>query len=148
MKIREKIRWIALGGLAFWLPVIILSAIFHDKTSWVSLNAGSLLGLTALGVLSWMRKSPASRWAWVLAGVYIFGPASTTVAGAFAGAILPSLSSPGYLIFDIVICLLPPLTAWLSLYNGMFVSVFPATVVLVLLAAHGRTSRGTHRALT
>jgi len=138
MKIRDKMCWSALGGLAFWLPVIILSAIFHDKTSWVRLNAGSLLGLTALGVLGWTRKSPVPRWSWVLAGVYILGPVSMTVANAFAGAILPSLSSPGYLIFDIVICLLPPLTPWLSLYDGMFVSVLPATVVLVLLAAHGR----------
>ena len=100
-----------------------------------------LVGATALGVLSGRRKRLASRWAWVLAGVYILGPVSITVANAFSGGILPSLSNPGYLVFVIAVCLLPPLTLWLSLYNGMILSVLAATLVLVLLAARGREMR-------
>lgn len=140
-KIRDRIYLIAMGGLAFWTPVIILSVIFGENTSWVWLNVASFSGLIVLGLFSWIRKSPPSRWIWILAGIYILGPVSIILASAFAGGIPPSLSTPGYLIFEIVVCLLPPLTLWMSLNDGMFLSVIAATLVLGLLAAFGRGAR-------
>ena len=140
-KIRDRIYWIAMGGLAFWVPVIVLYATFHENTSWVWLNVSSFSGLISLGLLSWMRKSSPSRWIWILAGIYILGPVSMIIGSAFAGGIPPSFSRPGDLVFAIVICLLPPLTLWLSLYNGMFLSVVAVTLVLGLLAAFKGESR-------
>lgn len=144
MKIRDKMYWIGLGGLAFWVPVIILSAIFHENTSWVWVNVGSVSGLIVLGLVSRMRKSPPSRWIWILAGVYILGPASMMIASAFAGGIPPSFDRPGALISAIVVCLLPPFTLWLSFDNGMILSVLAATIVLGLLAVFGPES-GSHK---
>jgi len=132
--------WIAMGGLAFWLPAIVQYVISGENTNWVWLNVGSLSGLVVLELISRIRRTPTSRWIWVLAGVYILGPVSILTASAFSGGVPPSFSTPGTLLFDIAVCLIPPLTLWLSIMNGMFFSVFIATVVLGLLATFGPES--------
>jgi hypothetical protein len=141
MTIRDKACWIAMGGFAFWAPPITLYASFHENTNWVWLNVGSMAGLALLSLVSRIRKSRSPNWLWMLAGVYILGPVSMIIGASFAGGILPSLSRPGDLIFEIVLCLLPPLTLWLSLYNGMFLSVFVATIILGVLATLRHKSR-------
>ena len=118
----------------FWIPPIILSAIFRENVRWLWLNIGSMSALIALSLVSLTGRSPASRWVWILAGIYVFGPLSMIIASAFAGANPPSFSTPGSFIFDAVICLLPPTTLWLSFYDGMILSVLPVTIVLGLLA--------------
>jgi hypothetical protein len=44
--------WIAMGGLAFWLPAIVQYVISGENTNWVSLNVGSLSGLVVLELIS------------------------------------------------------------------------------------------------
>jgi hypothetical protein len=59
-----RLKWIVLGGLAFWLPYIIQFAVFRLENIWL-LNAGSLGGLVALGFVGILRHDFSPRWGWV-----------------------------------------------------------------------------------
>jgi len=134
--------WSALGGIVFWLPYILLSAIFRiflsfiflEDASLVWLNAASSFGLTMLCLISW-RKRRTSVWLWELAGVYTLGSFAMLSASAISGH---PLGGPGFWLV-LLFCVFPPLTLWLSLLWGMIPSVLIATVVLALLAAFGRS---------
>jgi hypothetical protein len=133
MKIGDRTYWIIMGGLTFWFPAIVLSAIFRENVSVLWLNVDSLMGLVVFGLMSWIRGRCALNWIWVLAGVHIFGPICILTASAFSGGIVPSWKAPGYLLFEVVVCLIPPMTLWMSLMSGMIVSVLIVTFVLYFL---------------
>jgi hypothetical protein len=50
MKTKGPLYFVVAGGLAFWLPAIVLSAIFHENLSLLLLNVASPLGLVVLAV--------------------------------------------------------------------------------------------------
>lgn len=135
-----KGRWycIVVGGVAFWLPAIVLHAIFHEDTRVLWLNVVPLLGLIALALIDWISLKRVLRWNRVLAGVYILGPISMSTASAFSLGQPPSLRSPTVLLIDILICLFPPITIWLSLLNGMILSVLAASIALPIFAIFER----------
>jgi len=143
-QVRNKLYWIVLGGFAFWLPAILVSAvcaIFHEE-SILWLNVAPLLGLIALGLVVWIRDRKPPKWGWVLAGVYILGPAAILAAALLSGGHPPD-SPVAYLIF-ILLCLFPPMTLYLSLMNVTFFSVLAATVaaLFLILVAQIRTGAG------
>lgn len=132
---RSAVFWIAAGGLAFWLPVIVLSGVFRQNVSFVALNLTAVAGLALLGVARRVRNRPPPSWGWVLAGVYIFGPASIVVASVSTGFPSP----PGHLADWLrlgVLCLFPPSTLWLATLDGMIYSVVIVSVVLGLRVAY------------
>jgi hypothetical protein len=141
-QVRNKLYWIVLGGFAFWLPAIVLSAILRDQVSILMLNMAPLLGLIAFALVVWIRDKKAPKWGWVLAGVYIFGPAAILTAALLSGGHPPD-SPVAYLIF-ILLCLFPPMTLYLSLMNVTFFSVLAATVaaLFLILVAQIRTGAG------
>jgi hypothetical protein len=53
MLISMKGRWysIVVGGVSFWLPAMVLAAIFHESVSVLWLNIIPLLGLFALALI-------------------------------------------------------------------------------------------------
>ena len=130
---RQKLFWIVVGGLAFWLPTVVLSAIYRWSVSTVALNLASLTGTAVVGLITWVTVKRMPRWGWVLAGVYILGPTAMLVASAFA-RILPTTNLPGDWIWRVMFCLLPPMTLWMATLNGMIFSVLLVTIALPLLA--------------
>ena len=130
---RQKLYWIAVGGFAFWLPAVLLSAMYRWNVSTVALNVASLLGTALVGVVTWVTVRRKPKWGMVLAGVYILGPAAMLVTSAFA-RIPPTTNLPGDWIWRVMFCLLPPMTLWMATLNGMIFSVLLATIVLPLLA--------------
>ena len=132
---------ILMGGLAFWLPVVTVSAIYRDSLGLWMQNVAPLLGLTALALIDWTRKERAGRWNWALARVYMLGPISMMIEGWSSGATAPWKGSWGSVLFVFVICLLPPMTLWLSALDGQIFSVLAASAVLPLLAILDRRSR-------
>src|ERR1039458_7008102 len=130
---RQKLFWIVMGGLAFWLPTVVLSAIYRWSVSTVALNLASLTGTAVVGLMTWVTVKRMPRWGWVLAGVYILGPTAMLVASAFA-RILPTTNLPGDWIWRVMFCLLPPMTLWMATLNGMIFSVLLVTIALPLLA--------------
>jgi hypothetical protein len=130
---KQKLYWIAVGGLAFWLPAVLLSAMYRWNVSALALNVVSLAGTALLGLITWVTVRKLPRWGWVLAGVYIFGPTAILVASAFA-RMAPTTSLPGDWIWRVMFCLLPPMTLWLASLNGMIFSVLLVTMALPLLA--------------
>jgi hypothetical protein len=135
-----KGRWycIVVGGVAFWFPAIVFVAIFHENTSVLWLNVIPFLGLIALALLDWISLKRVLRWNWVLAGVYILGPISMLAPLVFFGGQPPSSSRPRDLLIEILVCLFPPFTIWLSLLNGMIFSVLAATIALPIFAIFER----------
>jgi hypothetical protein len=129
----KRLTWIIVGGTGFWVPPILLSAIFRWKVSALALNSSSLAGLVLIVLTIVVKRNLTPMWGWVLAGVYMLGPASILIASSFA-RIPPSKSLPGDWVLDILFCLLPPMTLWMATLNGMIYSVLIGTVALLLLA--------------
>jgi hypothetical protein len=125
-----------------WLPALVLAAVFHESVSVLWSNIVSLLGLVGFVIVNWVYCKRAIGWNWVLAGVYIIGPISLMTIAVFTGA--TPLSERGErLLFDAVVCLLPPMTAWLSLLSGQLFSVLAVTFVLpILQVIRGRYGAG------
>src|SRR5271156_2843075 len=105
---RSKIYWIAVGGCAFWLPALILFAAYPRSISPVALNLASLTGLALLGLASLAIHKDKPRWGWVLAGVYILGPAAMFLTSTLDRTPSPT-SLPGDWIWLLTFCLLPPM---------------------------------------
>src|ERR1700754_3251877 len=114
----NKLYWIAVGGLSFWLPAILVGAALHQNVNAVLLNIVSLAGVILLGLASWMCTKHFPKWGWVLAGIYILGPVSMLAPLAFARIPSSPAGSGGTLIL-VLLCLFPPTTLWFSLLNGM-----------------------------
>jgi hypothetical protein len=138
---RSRLYWIALGGLSFWLPAVAVSIALHENVNLWILNAVPLAGVTLLGVASWIGTKQPPEWGWILAGIYILGPVSMLAPSEFLHT--PSSPNvPGENIWLLFFCLLPPMTLWLALLNGMIFSVLIATVIL--LAAYLRARGSLH----
>jgi len=132
---KNKLYWIAVGGLSFWLPAILVAAALHQDVNAIVLNVVSLAGLILLGTVSWIYTKHLPKWGWVLAGIYILGPVSMLAPLAFAKVPHSPSNSGGTLIL-VLLCLFPPTTLWFSLLNWMIFSVLIATVALAFLAVY------------
>jgi hypothetical protein len=129
---QNRLYWIAVGGFAFWLPVILLSAINPWNVSVLALNSASLTGLVVTSLATRIMRRLTPRWGWILAGVYIFGPTAIFIAASFS--LTPHSRSLREWIWLILFCLFPPMTLWLATLDGMIFSVLFATIVLPILA--------------
>ena len=72
---RERLYWIALGAICFWLPSVV-SVVLVPMGLW-GLRTAIILplaGIASLCVASWISTKNAPRWGWILAGIYILGP--------------------------------------------------------------------------
>jgi len=134
---KQRLRWIVLGGLAFWVPALMLTAIYRWNVGVVALNLGSLTGVAFLGLIGWINGS-IPEWGWVLAGIYILGPAAI-MASSFFDRFSPFVRHAGDWIWFVLFCLFPPMTLWLASLNGMIFSVLIVTVVLPLVAFSRRS---------
>src|SRR5476649_2216051 len=117
---KDRVFWIAIGGLSFWLPAMIVKLVPHQNASAVVsvvvLNAVPLLSLALLGTASWLGMKRSPEWGWVLAGIYIFGPVSMFAPSAFVtNPASPSLPIDRLLV--VLFCLFPPTTLWLATVN-------------------------------
>jgi hypothetical protein len=130
-----KSRWycILVGGLAFWLPAIVLDA-FHEGEALLWRNFTPLLGLTALALIDWIGLKRVLRWNWVLAGIYILGPISILTSAMCSGGTPFWKLGWGGVLAELVFCLFPPATLLLSLYDFTICAVLAASAVLPLLA--------------
>lgn len=71
---KDRLYWIAVGGLSFWLPTMVVAAALHQDLSLWTLNLVPLAGLTVLGWATWVATKQLLQWGWVLTGIYILGP--------------------------------------------------------------------------
>ena len=134
---RNRLYWIVLGGLSFWVPAILISVALHQNVSLWVLNSVPLVGAALLGAASWAGTKHLPKWGWVLAGIYILGPVSMLAPSLLLHA--PAAPNvPGENVWLILFCLFPPMTLWMAVLNGMIFSVLAATVVLPFLAIYNR----------
>jgi thiol:disulfide interchange protein len=132
---KNRLYWIAVGGLSFWLPAMVVAAAFHEDLNLWALNVIPLAGLTLLGAASWIATNHLPKWGWVLAGIYILGPVSMVAPSVFLH-VPSSPNVPGENIWMFLFCVFPPMTLWMAVLNGMIFSVLIATVTLPFLAAY------------
>lgn len=130
--VKQNLYWLVLGGLGFWVPFALLFAIYKSSVSVLALNLLPVAGLALLSSISWIIRKKTPRWGWLLAGVYVFGPVAMLSSAAFT-RISASAGAPGHWIWFVTLCLLPPMTLWLALLNGVILSVLLVTLVLPLL---------------
>ena len=69
--------------MLFWLPAILVAAVYRSSASIAALNVASLTGTGLLPVISWRTHKRMPRWGWALAGVYVLGPTAILVSWAF-----------------------------------------------------------------
>jgi hypothetical protein len=131
---RQDLYSIALGGLAFWAPAVLLSAIYKWDVSTLALNLASVASLALVSLISWIIRKRMPKWGWVLAGVYILGPTAILAASAFSRFPSSSPGLPGDPLRLIVLCLIPPVTLWFATLNGMIFSVLFVTLILPALS--------------
>lgn len=129
---KQNLYWLVLGGLAFWMPFVLLSATHKWTENTLALNLASVAVLALVSLISWVVRKKIPKWGWALAGVYILGPTATFAAWALS-PFSSSASLPADWIWRIAFCLLPPMTLWLALLSGMIFSVLFATLALPLL---------------
>lgn len=124
-------KWMATGGIAFWLPVYFVAEVMGGPLETIILNLAPLAGLA---ILAWMYRKhhgASPNWGWVLAGIYFLGPILLLAPGLIRSAINGTSFKGGWL--DLFM-LLPPMTLWLALLSGTIFAVLTATVVLPVLA--------------
>ena len=75
---RERLYWIALGGICFWLPSAVSVALILGRNVGLwglrTLIILPLVGIASLCAASWIGTKNAPRWGLILAGIYILGP--------------------------------------------------------------------------
>lgn len=130
--VKQNLYWLVLGGLGFWVPFVLLFAIYRSSVSMLALNLLPVAGLALLSLISWIIRKKMPRWGWLLAGVYVFGPVAMLSSAAFT-RISPSAGAPGHWIWFVTLSLIPPMTLWLALLNGVILSVLFVTLALPLL---------------
>jgi len=138
--VKQNLYWLALGGLGFWVPVVLLSATYRWTESILALNLASVMGLALACLISWVIQKKMPKWGWALAGVYILGPSAIFAAWAVS-PFSSSAGLPGDWIWFVTLCLLPPVTLWLALLDGVIFSVLFVTLVLPLLSLLRRTGQ-------
>jgi hypothetical protein len=129
--------WLILGGLAFWLPTILISAIYRWNLSILVLNSAAVAGLGFLGVATRIYTGSTPRWGSMLAGIYVLGPAAMLASSSFS-RVPSTASATGDWLWRILFCLFPPMTLWMATLNGMIFSVLLVSIVLPLLVLFGR----------
>jgi hypothetical protein len=130
------------GGGAFWAPWVLLEALDGWNVGRIPMNLVTLVGLGVLWIATRARRSTIS-WAWVLAGIYVLGPAALLLGASFTS--LPTQPMPGETLLTILFCLFPPMTLWLAGDIGVLPSVL---VVTAALAVNGQPSQFACRGLT
>ena len=121
----ERLRWILLGGICFWLPAVVSVAFILEGNVGVwglrTLIVFPLAGIASLCGASWIGTKSAPRWGWILAGIYVLSPLAM-----FAPVVIFSLRSwphvPGAMTQRILFCLVP-----------MIPSLLIATLLLVAM---------------
>lgn len=73
MRIGNRLYSTAVGGLAYWLPAVLLAAICRQNVSVLWSNILSVLGLVGALTLDWGYFRWTIKLHWALAGVYIDG---------------------------------------------------------------------------
>jgi hypothetical protein len=140
---KNRLYWIALGGLFFWVPVVVADHAFPQiETLWV-LTATPLAGLMLLVAATWLCTKKLPKWGWCLAGIYILGPACMLVLGLLfhnhfsPDGLATSIDLKPALLLT-ALCLFPPTTLWFSMLNGTFFAVLIASSILPFLVVFGQ----------
>jgi len=119
--------------MAFWLPAIALTAVYHSGVSILWQNMTSLFGLTVILIADRLWLKSAMKATWILAGVYILGPISLLICAVLTGTRPFWTMGLKDFLFGVLVCLLPPMTLWLSLLSLQIFSVLAATMALPVL---------------
>jgi hypothetical protein len=125
---RGPVYCMAAGGVAFWLPPILLCAFPGENPNVLWLNLAPLLGLVSLALLDWKCLKWPVMWNWVLVGLYVLGPISILVESSFSGGSSWRIGIGLPLVF-----LLPPMTLLLSFYSAQFFCVLAVTIGLPIV---------------
>jgi hypothetical protein len=124
-----------LGGVAFWLPSIIMHALRGYDFSAPEERALSFIEpLTTLATfvlicLVQRKRATLKRCAlWILLGIWILGPACLFLSATFAGG--GFAKNPAWIDLLVATVFFPVVTPWMSLYDGSFVGLLVTSLIL------------------
>jgi hypothetical protein len=138
----DRIFLVVTGALAFWTPAVVLEVLSNGRFSITAVNV--LPVLSALCVYWLLRHAEHFRMSrfmsvYLLAGVYLFGPLSTTIAGSAFGGGFTAFTSGGHdVLWLVVSSVFPPLTMALAGYNGTIFGLLGITVLFIAAAVARR----------
>jgi len=141
---RERLYWIALGGICFWLPSVVSVVLDpHLQNGLRTFVILPLAGFAFLCAASWIASRREPKWGWILAGIYILGSilnlALLVVSHVPWGLNFPAVITWRMMFLGrmillgeitwrmILFCLLPPVYLWMAM-----VIVTPALVAMCL----------------
>jgi hypothetical protein len=130
---RERLYWIALGGICFWLPSVV--SVVLDRHLHPVLRTFVILPLAGFAFLcaaSWIASRREPKWGWILAGIYVLGSILNLGSVVFHVPFQVSLNVSGEITWRmIVLCLLPHVYLWMAV-----LIVTPALVAMRLRPKH------------
>lgn len=131
---------IALGGIAFWLPVALLAVLAGENVSLTLLNVSAVAcALCAYLLLTRTTRLRKLRFLalYMLAGIYVLGPlAMATSSWATGGGTV--FHSGRDLLLLAVVSLVPPLTMLLVGDCGLILALLAITGVLIFASTRRR----------
>jgi hypothetical protein len=126
---RERLYWIALGGICFWLPSVV--SVVLDRHLHPVLRTFVILPLAEFAFLcaaSWIASRREPKWGWILAGIYVLGSILNLGSVVFHVPFQVSLNVSGEITWRmILLCLLPHVYLWMAV-----LIVTPALVAMRL----------------
>ena len=126
---RERLYWIALGGIYFWLPSVV--SVVLDRHLHPVLRTFVILPLAGFAFLcaaSWIASRREPKWGWILAGIYVLGSILNLGSVVFHVPFQVSLNVSGEITWRmILLCLLPHVYLWMAV-----LIVTPALVAMRL----------------
>ncbi len=133
---------IALGGIAFWLPVALLAVLAGENVSLTLLNVSAVAcAHCAYLLLARTTRLRKLRFLalYMLAGIYVLGPLAIATSSWAAGG-GTAFHAGRDLLLLVVISLVPPLTMLMVGDSGLILALLAITGILIVAAVRRRGS--------
>ena len=127
---RERLYWIALGGIWFWLSSLVSVVVLepHKHNPLWTFVILPLAGFAFLCAASWIASRREPKWGWILAGIYIVGSIlNLAMSVVFHVDRFPLNISREITWKMTLLCFLPPVYLWMAV-----LIVTPALVAMCL----------------
>ncbi|HEX7422466.1 MAG TPA: hypothetical protein VF311_01075 [Terriglobales bacterium] len=133
----DRIISVLIGALAFWIPVLLLEGLSKGRYSITIVN---VLPVVCAACLYWLlRRGHFGKLKalslYMLAGIYLLGPLSITIAGSAFGGGFTQLTGRHDALWLVLASIVSPLAMVMAGYNGTIFGLLGITIIFILAAA-------------
>ena len=132
----DRIIFVLAGGFAFWVPVVLLEGLSKGR---YGITVANVLPVVCALCLYWFLRRGHFRKLkglplYMLAGIYLLGPLSLTIAGSAFGGGFTQFTGGHDALWLLLASVVPPLAMMLAGYNGTLLGLLVITVIFIVAA--------------